>query len=269
MVVPASHRDGPRIDIHTHLLKPGNEPDEEELDAIIRLSRRFGIERLVQLGNLYLAKSFEAPDPEDIRVINSHTLKVTRRHPDVFIGFCYLNPANPASFSLEEIDRCVAQGGMRGLKFEVSVKATDKRYDPLMARAEALDIPVLHHAWYNLTGTHANESTPAEIADLARRFPGVTVVMAHLGGAGERGVLDIADLPNVLIDTAGSWPESALVEYAVRRLGAHRVVYGSDWPIRDFGAQTGRILGADLEPEERELIFRGNAARVLGLEGGA
>jgi predicted TIM-barrel fold metal-dependent hydrolase len=54
-----------------------------------------------------------------------------------------------------------------------------------------------------------------------------------------------------------------MVEYAVRRLGPERVIFGSDWPIRDFGTQVGRVLGARLTSEERELIFRGNAARLL------
>ena len=78
-------------------------------------------------------------------------------------------------------------------------------------------------------------------------------------------MLDIADLPNVLVDTSGSQPEAGMVEYAVRHLGAERVVYGSDWPIRDFGTQVARVLSAEISDEAKELILRGNAARVLGL----
>ena len=94
----------------------------------------------------------------------------------------------------------------------------------------------------------------------------MTIILAHLGGGRQRGVLDVADVPNLLYDTSGSQPEAGLIEYAVRRLGAERVVFGSDWPCRDYGVQLGRILGADLTGEERYLILRGNAVRVLGLE---
>jgi predicted TIM-barrel fold metal-dependent hydrolase len=237
------------------------------MNTCARLARRFGIERVVQLGNLLMGwPEWKEPAPEAITAINSQTLKAVACLPDIFIGFCYLNPSNGARFCLDEMERCVVAGGMKGLKFEVSTKATDKAYDPIMERAQALGIPILHHAWYKSREPAKFESTPAEIADLARRFPKVPIIIAHLGGGRERGVLDVVDTPNVVYDTSGAQSEAGLVEFAVRQLGAHRVLYGSDWPIRDFGTQTGRILGARLTDEERELIFWSNAARLLKLE---
>lgn len=250
------------IDIHTHLRAPGAIPSEEEMAEMIRLAHRHGVTRAVALGNI-ISVGGNQPSEEAITTINDNTLAATRRHPDFFIGFCYLNPALPVAFSLAEIDRCVVRGGMQGLKFWIAVKASDQRHDPLMERARELGAPVLYHAWYKRTGQDGQESTPAEIAVLARRFPQVTLVMAHLTGCGERGVLDVLDLPNVLIDTSGGQPEAGLLEYAVERLGAERIVYGSDWPIRDFGAQVGRVLGARLTDAQRELIFHRNALRIL------
>ena len=53
------------------------------------------------------------------------------------------------------------------------------------------------------------------MADLAGRHPGVTIIMAHLSGAGVRGVLDVLPCKNVCIDTSGGQPLAGLVEYAV------------------------------------------------------
>ena len=259
---------GRRIDIHTHIGSSLSDPPKV-WERIIRQAAHFGITRLVALGNLGGFEESWDPSPDLITRTNTYTLELIARHPDVCMGFCYLNPANPVRFLEDEIERCVVKGGMRGIKFEVAVKATDSRLDPIMCRARALGIPVLHHSWYNVLSPVYNESTPADMANLGRRFPEVTIIMAHLGGGRERGVLDIMDVPNILVDTAGSQPESGMVEYAVQRLGAERVIYGSDHPIRDFGAQLGRVLGAQLSVEERELILYGNAARVLGLEGEA
>lgn len=256
------------IDVHTHLFQGEADLDEAELALSLRLADDAGVTRQIQLGNLRLGTpTFARPDPEGIRKVNNHTLKAFARCPDRFIGFCYLNAANPTAASLEEIDRCCAVGPLRGLKFEFSLKATEPLYDPIVDRAEALGLPILHHAWINMEGGHEHESTPAEVAHLARRFPKVTFIMAHLGGARERGVCDIADCPNVLVDTSGSYPEAGHVEYAVRRLGAHRVVFGSDWPCRDYRTQLGRILGAQISPEQKAQILYHNAARVLKLEG--
>jgi predicted TIM-barrel fold metal-dependent hydrolase len=253
------------IDVHTHLPDDLEGPSPAALSQMVSLARHAGIGRLVLLGNLRGLTSDPTPSPELIADINSNTLRAMSEQPGLFIGFCYLNPAHPASFIREETERCVVAGGMRGIKLWIAVKATDPRLDPVMERAGELGVPVLQHAWYKAVAEAANESTPAEVASLARRFPAVTVIMAHLGGGRERGVLDVADCPNVLMDTSGSQPEAGMVEYAVRRLGPERVIFGSDWPVRDFGTQVGRVLGARLGPEERELVFRGNAARLLVL----
>lgn len=253
-----------RIDVHTHLFTPGDVPSDAELATAVRLARRHGIERLVLLGNI-TAMGGPDPSPEAVAAINSHTLGAMARCPDLYVGFCYLNPAHPVSFIEDEIARCVVHGGMRGIKLWIAVKATDSRLDPIMTQAQSLEIPVLHHAWYKATQFAYNESTPAEVAALARRFPQVPVIMAHLGGGRERGVLDAAEVSNVLVDTSGAQPEADLVEYAVRHLGAGRVLFGSDWPIRDLGVQVGRVLGARLTDQERDVILGGNAARLLGL----
>ena len=254
----------PIIDIHTHLEYAGPDPTDAEMATMIRLAQRNGVMHAIALGNLISVGGWY-PQPEHITTINSNTLNAMKRHPEFFTGFCYVNPGHPTDFTLGEIERCVVRGGMKGLKFWIAVKATDKRHDPILRRVEELNIPILYHAWYKQTPSDepTGESTPAEVADLARRFPNVTIIMAHLTGDGARGVLDIVDCPNVLIDTSGGQPEAALVEYAVRQLGAERVIYGSDWPIRDFGTQVGRVLGAALTPEQLRLILHDNAVRVL------
>ena len=258
---------GHRIDIHVHLADDLDEPHADVLGKAIRLARHYGITRLVLLGNSAALRQSRDPSPDLIRRTNDYTMAVMCHHPDTFVGFCYLNPASPVDFIEREIERCVGRGGMRGIKLWTAVKAVDSRLDPILAGAQRHGVAILHHAWYKQTGYEYNESTPADIANLARRFPRVPIVMAHLAGGGVRGVLDVVDVPNVLIDTSGGQPEADLVEYAVRRLGAHRIVFGSDYPGRDFGAQLGRILGARISEEDKELIVSGNAARVLGLTG--
>ncbi|MBI3831008.1 MAG: amidohydrolase [Planctomycetes bacterium] len=262
---------GGRIDVHTHLMAPALDPEEWEMEECLRLAKRAGVSRHVLLGNLYLGgKDWVHAEPDGIRAVNTHTLKAMARHPDRFIGFCYLNPANPVDFTQDEITRCVVDGGMKGLKFEAAVKATDRRYDPICERAEKLGITIMHHTWYNVLGcVWPTESTPAEAADLARRFPNVSFIFAHLGGGRERGVHDLVDLPNVCYDTSGSYAETELVEYAAKQLGAERLIFGSDYPGRNIGVQAGRVLGARLSPREHELILGGNLARVLKLEGAA
>jgi predicted TIM-barrel fold metal-dependent hydrolase len=254
------------FDVHTHLGRT-LELNEAELDERIARSRYWRIERAVFLSNLGAGwPDWRYPCEEAVSAINSHCMKVVAKHPDFFTGFCYLNPANTTAFCLNEIERCIVKGGLKGLKFEMGLNAREKCYDPIMDRARQLRIPLLHHSFYNVNGNEHGESTPADIADLARRFPTVTIIAAHLNGGRERGVRDLMDLKNVLYDTSGYQSEAGLVAYAARKLGAHRLVYGSDVHGRGFGPQIGRVLNAGLSEDDQDRVLYRNLAEILGVE---
>lgn len=250
------------IDCHVHFPAERCVYRREEVDRCLALADRAGIDRLVYLFNTADSGGVD-PTPDDIRRNNDLGMELTTRHPDRFAAFCYLNPAHDVALLEAEMDRCLVAGPCIGIKLWISVHADDERLDPIMRRAAALGVPVLHHAWYKATEFAYNESTPAEIATLARRHPDVTIIMAHLAGGGVRGVLDVRDCSNVLVDTSGAQPMAGLVSYAVEQLGPDRVVFGSDWPIRDFAVQRARVDGADLTDEVRAKIMGGTMQRVL------
>lgn len=250
------------IDCHTHFPAVGSIYCEDDVDHCLALADRAGIDHLVYLFNTVDTGGVD-PSPEDVRRSNDLGMALTTRHPDRFSAFCYLNPAHDVAVLEAEIQRCLIDGPCVGIKLWVSVHADNPRLDPIMARAAALGVPVLHHAWYKATGYVFNESTPREVATLARRHPNVTIIMAHLAGGGVRGVLDVHDCPNVLVDTSGAQPVAGLVEYAVEQLGPDRVVYGSDWPIRDFAVQRARVEGAALPDDVRARVLGGTMQRVL------
>ncbi|MFC1582144.1 amidohydrolase family protein [Planctomycetota bacterium] len=250
----------PVIDIHGH----SHVGEPELTETIYRSARRWNIKHVVLLGDVLGFGFF--PSQKQIRRINDSTIEACRAYPDFYIGFCHLNVKHPAVFLKAEIDRCIRKHGLAGIKLEVSANARSRKLDPIMRKAREYGVPILHHAWHKSTGMLPHESTAADIAHLAARFPDVTILMAHLSGVGERGVQDIAPFPNVLIDTSGGQPVAGLVEYAAEKLGADRVVYGSDIPYRDFSCQLGRILGAKISAAQTTKILYGNAARLLGLK---
>ena len=249
------------IDIHTHPRL--NSRPLKAMEEIIRLAKKSGINKLCLLGDV-LRFGYN-PSKEEIKRINDLTIRLVKRWPESLIGFCFLNPAHSKKFISDEIERCIVKEKFKGIKFEVAVNARDKRLDPIMEKAKELDAIVLHHAWYKTIGKAYDESDPSDIANLASRFPGVKIIMAHLTAAGPRGILDIAPFPNVYGDTSGSQPFSGMVEYAVEKLGPERILYGSDIPGRDFSSQLGRIYGAKIKEEEKKLILGLNAKRLLGL----
>ncbi len=248
------------IDIHVHhrWTELAERPDYQ-IERTRSLALQSGIDKvlLLTMGG--------GTSPEELRERNDCTLRLMEEAPDFFLGAMYLSAAHDAADIRAEAARCV-EAGMVGIKQGLEVNARNEGVDPIAEAAAEHGIPIVFHAWYKVVEVFENESNASDIADLARRHPDTRIIMAHLTGVNRRGVQDIEDLPNVWVDTSGGWYDSEMVEYAVRHLGAERVVYGSDYPGRDYAPQIGRVLGAGLGEEDREKILWRNAAGLLGLD---
>jgi predicted TIM-barrel fold metal-dependent hydrolase len=251
------------IDVHTHPILRHDRRGPDGAAQLLRRARSHGIVHVVALGDV-LAFS-RSPTDRQIRVINDETAALMRAYPKFVTGFCHLNPTLGEAHVRREIERCSALG-FRGLKLEIANNARDACMRPLMEEAKRRNLVVLQHAW-SMTKIRERRfhTDPEDVAALARRHPEVRIIMAHLTGCGVRGVLAVKDCPNVWVDTSGAAPESGIVEYAVETLGAQRVLYGSDVPIRDFACAIARITGSRLDARTRRQILSDNARHLLGL----
>jgi predicted TIM-barrel fold metal-dependent hydrolase len=245
----------PVVDIHTHVRSP------EAADALVARGARFGITRF---GISAVFVGGDDPSPQQCRQGNDCVLAARDRQPEAVLPFCYVNPRHTAE-ALAELDRCIAGHGMVGVKLWIAVKAFDDRAVAVVKRAAEHGVPVLHHAWYKVVDGRGEESTPADIAELGRRAPEATIIMAHLLGGGQRGIADIAPCPNVVADCCGGEPEVGRLEEAVAALGPERVLYGSDAAGRSFATQLAKGLGALISDDAKRLILSDNAHRILSL----
>lgn len=251
------------IDVHTHPILRDDHRGRTGAEQLLARAHAHGICHVVVLGDV-LAFG-RSPNAAQIRLINDESHGLMRRHPGFVTGFCHLNPTLGARAVREEVTRAVARG-FRGLKLEIANNAADAAMRPLMEEARRHNLVVLQHAWsMTKIGERAFHTDPEDVATLARRFPDVRIIMAHLTGCGVRGVQAVKACPNVVVDTSGAAPESGIIEYAVEQLGADRILYGSDAPIRDFGVAIARITGSRLEARTQRKILHDNAAALLGL----
>ncbi len=251
------------IDVHTHPLLRDDHRARAGAAQLIRRARAHGIRHIVVLGDV-LAYG-RLPTDAQIRLINDDTAWLMRQYPGYVTGFCYVNPVLGGHAVTREVDRCTARG-FRGIKLEIANNARAACMRPVMAAAERHGLVVLQHAW-SMTKIRQRSfhTDPEDVATLARRWPRVRIIMAHLTGCGVRGVLAVKDCPNVVVDTSGAAPEAGIVEYAVAQLGAERVLYGSDVPIRDFGVALARITGSRLKADTQRKILYDNARALLRL----
>ena len=107
-------------DLHCHLGEvPGRTPDER-MSVLIKYADRMGIARLcVSMGMTFV---FD-PSPAEFRKQNDEVLQALSHWHDRAFGFVYVNPKYVAE-SLAEIDRCIRDGPMVGVKLWVAMCAT-------------------------------------------------------------------------------------------------------------------------------------------------
>ena len=249
-------------DLHCHLSGvPGLTP-EERLSQLLRYADRVGIERLfVYMG----MKWSQDPEPADLRKQNDEVLRALKAHPDRLIGFVYLS-AKHVQESLAELDRCVANGPMVGVKLWVARRCATEEIDPIIRRSAELKALIFQHTWFKVNGNYAGESTPDDLVEVAKRFPEVPLICGHTGGNWELGIRAIKRYPSLYADLAGSEPTAGYTEMAVRELGAERVIYGSDAGGRSFATQLAKVHGAAITEEQKHLIFGGNLRRLLRMK---
>lgn len=246
-------------DCHSHLGNVRGEKPADRMARLIEYADRMGVERLV----VFMGWPFVYdPSPDEFRRQNDQILAAIHDWPERVFGYVYVNP-NHVDRSLEEIERCVVEGPMIGIKLWVAKKCNDPALDPIVQLATRIQIPIYQHTWLKITGNLPGESTPSDLAELASRHPQAMLLCGHAGGDWEHGIRAIRPFKNVYLETAGGDPTAGIVEMAVGELGAERVIYGSDVGGRSFASQLAKVEAAEIADHEKELILGANLRRLL------
>lgn len=246
-------------DVHTHLHGLDGATPEARMARLVAFAQRMGVERIVVMMGFPFVPD---PTPQELRRQNDQVLQALSHHHDRAFGFVYVSGKYP-EVSVKEIDRCIRDGPMVGVKLWVARRCLEKDLDAIVERAAALKAPLLQHTWHKVAGNLGGESTTQDLATLARRHPGASFICGHSGGDWELGLRAFRGIKNVVTEVSGSDPTAGFVEIAVRELGADRVLFGSDAGGRSFASQIAKVRGAEVPEPAKKLIFRENLRRLL------
>lgn len=241
------------IDAHIHLSGSDLHP------ATLAEGERLGIRRFIGscLGEFNLQPSFE-----EVTKANNDMAAVIRRNLNRVSGYCYVNPRHGEQ-GISDFRFRIEEDAMVGMKLWVSTYCNDPLVFPFVEQAIAYRVPILIHTWRKTVSQLPYESTAFHIADLAARYPEAIIMMAHMGGQVESAMNTIAPYTNVRVDTSGTPIGASEVALAVERLGANRVIFGSDLPIACLASNIGKVVGAGLTPDQLELVMGGNMEGIL------
>lgn len=246
-------------DMHCHFSGVNGDTVEQRTAQLLEYADRMHVERLIFFMGWPWSHT---PEPAEFRRQNDQVLRVLERWPDRVLGFAYLNATFPEE-SLAEIQRCIHDGPMVGIKLWVGRRCNTEDIDPIIRRCGELNALVFQHTYLKITGNLPGESTPQDLAEVAERNPEVPLICGHTGADWTLGIRTVRKFPNISVGISGSDPAAGFVEMAVRELGAERVIYGSDIGGRSFASQLAKVYGADITEAQRIAILGGNLRRML------
>lgn len=137
-------------------------------------------------------------------------------------------------------------------------------YRNLIGAATELGLPIIlitgtEHPHLFLKG-HAGTDA-GRFAPWLTEFPGTRFVLAHMNGHQPDTAIDLAlEHSNTYLDT--SWQPVEVVGEAVRRMGAERILFATDWPILGDNLAVG--LTRIRDGVSADLITAAQARRILG-----
>jgi aminocarboxymuconate-semialdehyde decarboxylase len=237
------------------------------------------------------------------QTFNDACVAVHKKYPDRFVGLAML-PMQDTALAVQEFDRVASLPGIRGIYMATHINGRNldqKDFWPVYARCEERGLPILLHpvnpvgadrmGGYHLRNFIGNPTDTAIAAaslifgGVLEAHPKLDIVLPHAGGVlpiligrwdhGATVRAEVKDLkhpPSHYLrrfhyDTVAH--STAILTNLVRQVGADRVVAGTDFPADMSDVDPVRTVESltELSSADRELILRGNAARLLRLEG--
>ncbi len=215
------------------------------LRSYLRRARAAGITKTVVF----------APFHSNYAQANAQVARIVRQRPQQLIGFAFVHCARDANRIRPMVEQAVAEWGFRGIK----VHGHDA-----MATREVCD--VARHFRLPLLVDVIGKTHVVEM--LASQYPTVNFIIPHLGSfrgdwrAHQQTIDQLVRYPNVYTDTSGVRRFDYLVQ-AVKRAGAHKVLFGSDGPWLHPGVELAKIRLLQLQPSAAALVLGGNIQRIL------
>ena len=237
------------IDCHCHAGKgdglTGPWDAAAPLEAHLRRAAKAGITRTVLFAAFH----------SDYAIANREVARIIASRPERFYGFAFVNPVRDAGRVMALVTEAVQRHGFCGIKVH--------RHDARITReiceaARAFRLPVL----YDVMG----EVATVEL--VATQYPEVTFIIPHLGSFADdwRAQLAMIDHlvrhPNVFTDTSGI-RRFDLLEQALRRAGAKKILFGSDGPWLHPAVELAKVRALGMHDADEKLVLAGNFLRLI------
>lgn len=262
------------IDFHTHVF-----PDKFAGHAMKTLAENAGIAYAASATVQGLTSAMDKYGID--KAVALHIVTKAAQHENVLrfakeidseriISFGSVLPSSV--YALEYVWK-ISDEELKGIKLHPALQRIypdDEKYFPIYDLARALNLIITFHTGFDPSYPGELRASPESMLTIAKNFPGLKIVAAHLGGLKMvRDVLDnAAGKADIYLDTAysvGDWLDKGLFKDIVRKHGADKILFGSDYPWHLPSQEIELIRSLDISEEEKKMILGGNAAYLLGI----
>lgn len=244
------------IDLHVHQgkLHPAP-PGTDDAAGIVRNMDRCGI-KAAMVTSVWACYG-------EVKRGNQAVSAACAQFPGRLYGYLTLDPKYPEEVQ-SEIKLYGVNPAFRGIKLHCGLNGlviTNPKYGAILSYADKKRWPVLCHAGID----------PQKWKKVCASYQNAKFLVAHVGGADgtDETYFQLADLArrrnNLYLDLGSSGMTPGILEKITARAGAEHVTFGSDYPMFDFAYETGRVFSSSLNEKEKDLIFYGNAKKLLRL----
>jgi uncharacterized protein len=193
---------------------------------------------------------------------NEHVRAVIEDTPGVY-GLVWANPRMPGAAELTRRLLDAPGSKFRGVKLHPLIDGyhpDDPAVHPIIELLTERGLPALIHCG------HPIFSLPWSIEELIRRYPEARIILGHMGHGNIvyiNAAIDVAARnPNVYLETSGM-PMHSKIREAVERVGADRVLYGSDTPFHHPSVELAKVRVSGLPPDLVSGVLGENGRRLF------
>lgn len=261
------------IDFHTHAF-----PEKIALRAVAKLRYDCGGVEPQTDGTAASLKAEMEKDGVDLSVVQSiatnpaqqknvNDFAIRLNQDPCLLAFGSVHPDAPDA--LEELER-IHEAGLKGVKLHPEYQGfymDDERLKPIYQKISQLGLITLFHAGKDYGFAPPYHCTPDRIRRALRWFDS-PVVAAHWGSldCGEE-VLEKLCGENLYFDLSFGYSHMPkyLAQAIIDKHGPDRLLFGSDMPWHRPSMERKLLETLDISDADREKIYAGNAARLLGV----
>jgi len=183
---------------------------------------------------------------------NARVADFVRRHAEKYVYFAAIDPAEPdcAEQLRNEVSVHHAKGVKLGAIYQ-GVHPLDERYMPIYAFCEKNGLPIISHSAATFSsGVPLDYARPAHMDEVACRFPGLRLVIAHLGHPWEGEALAAIRKQECLYADLSAlfyrpWQFYNSMMLAVEYGCTNKLLFGSDFPATTTEASVAGIRGVN------------------------